>query len=70
MGLERAIVAILWLGWLVYWTVGALQACVGFAIIFLSFLRQLTLEEIWLRSYFGAEYELYQKRVKALIPHP
>jgi hypothetical protein len=51
-------------------TVGTLQACVGFAIIFLSFLRKLTVEEIWLRSYFGAEYELYQKRVKALIPHP
>src|SRR5215471_1122620 len=51
-------------------TSGNLQACVGFAVIFLSFWRKLTVEEIWLRSHFGAEYEVYQKRVKALIPHP
>jgi protein-S-isoprenylcysteine O-methyltransferase Ste14 len=30
----------------------------------------LNLEENWLRSHFGTEYELYQKRVSALIPHP
>ena len=51
-------------------TVGTLLACVGFAMIFLSFWRKLTIEEIWLRSHLGAQYEVYQKRVKALIPHP
>ena len=51
-------------------TLGNLQACIGFAVIFLSFWRKLTVEEIWLGFHFGAEYEVYQKRVKALIPHP
>jgi protein-S-isoprenylcysteine O-methyltransferase Ste14 len=46
------------------------QAFLGFAFIFVSFLRKLTLEESWLRSHFGMEYELYRKRVRALIPRP
>jgi protein-S-isoprenylcysteine O-methyltransferase Ste14 len=51
-------------------SLGTVQACFGFAFIFVSFLRKFTLEEIWLQSHFGSEYELYQKRVGALIPHP
>ena len=50
-------------------SIGTVQAVFGFAFILVSFLRKLTLEENWLRSHFGAEYELYQKRVSALIPH-
>ncbi|HYY26920.1 MAG TPA: isoprenylcysteine carboxylmethyltransferase family protein [Chthoniobacterales bacterium] len=50
-------------------TLGTLHACVGFVLIFVSFVRKLQIEENWLRSHFGAEYERYQKRVKALIPH-
>jgi protein-S-isoprenylcysteine O-methyltransferase Ste14 len=51
-------------------SLGTVQAFLGFAFILVSFLRKLTLEENWLRSHFGTEYELYQKRVRALIPHP
>jgi protein-S-isoprenylcysteine O-methyltransferase Ste14 len=51
-------------------SIGTLQAFFGFVFIFVSFLRKLTLEEHWLRSHFGTEYEIYQKRVRALIPHP
>jgi protein-S-isoprenylcysteine O-methyltransferase Ste14 len=50
-------------------SIGTVQAVFGFAFILVSFLRKLTLEENWLRLHFGAEYELYQKRVSALIPH-
>ena len=49
---------------------GTVQAFLGFAFMLVSFLRKLTLEENWLRSHFGTEYQLYQKRVRALIPHP
>jgi protein-S-isoprenylcysteine O-methyltransferase Ste14 len=51
-------------------SLGTFQAFLGFAFILVSFLRKLNLEENWLRSHFGTEYELYQKRVSALIPHP
>ena len=51
-------------------SLGTFQALLGFAFIFVSFLRKLTLEENWLRSHVGTEYEIYQKRVRALIPHP
>ncbi len=51
-------------------SIGTVQAFFGFAFIFASFLRKLTLEENWLQLHFGEEYELYQKRVRALIPHP
>jgi protein-S-isoprenylcysteine O-methyltransferase Ste14 len=40
----------------------------GFAFMLISFVRKLKIEETWLRSQFGAEYEAYQNRVKALIP--
>jgi protein-S-isoprenylcysteine O-methyltransferase Ste14 len=51
-------------------TLGTVRACVGFVLMFISFVRKLQIEEVWLRSHFGAEYERYQKRVKALIPFP
>ena len=51
-------------------SLGTVRAFLGFAFLLVSFLRKLTLEENWLRSHFGTEYELYQKRVRALIPHP
>ena len=49
-------------------SLGTVRAFLGFAFILVSFLRKLALEENWLRSHFGTEYELYQKRVRALIP--
>jgi protein-S-isoprenylcysteine O-methyltransferase Ste14 len=51
-------------------TLGTVHACLGFVFMFVSFVRKLQIEETWLRSHFGAEYERYQKRVKALFPHP
>lgn len=49
-------------------TLGTISAFVGFAFMLISFVRKLKIEETWLRSQFGAEYEAYQNRVKALIP--
>jgi protein-S-isoprenylcysteine O-methyltransferase Ste14 len=49
-------------------TLGTISAFAGFALMVISFLRKLKIEETWLRSQFGAEYEEYQNRVKALIP--
>ena len=50
-------------------TIGTIQAFLGFALIFIAVIRKLTLEETWLRSEFGEEYERYRRRVKALVPH-
>jgi protein-S-isoprenylcysteine O-methyltransferase Ste14 len=49
-------------------SIGTVQSCIGLAIIFISFVRKLTLEEQWLCAHLGAEYEHYRRRVKALIP--
>jgi protein-S-isoprenylcysteine O-methyltransferase Ste14 len=49
-------------------TLGTIPAFAGFAFMLISFVRKLKIEETWLRSQFGAEYEAYQNRVKALIP--
>ena len=49
-------------------TLGTISASAGFAFMLISFVRKLKIEETWLRSQFGAEYEAYQNRVKALIP--
>ena len=49
-------------------TLGTISAFAGFAFMLISFVRKLKIEETWLRSQFGAEYEAYQNRVKALIP--
>jgi protein-S-isoprenylcysteine O-methyltransferase Ste14 len=50
-------------------SIGTVQSCIGLAIIFVSFVRKLTLEEQWLCAHLGAEYEPYRRRVKALIPY-
>jgi protein-S-isoprenylcysteine O-methyltransferase Ste14 len=47
---------------------GTISAFAGFTFMVISFVRKLKIEETWLRSQFGAEYEAYQHRVKALIP--
>jgi protein-S-isoprenylcysteine O-methyltransferase Ste14 len=49
-------------------TLGTISAFAGFAFMLISFVRKLKIEETWLRSQFGAEYEAYQNRVPALIP--
>lgn len=48
--------------------IGTLQSFLGFALLFGSFIRKLTLEERWLREHLGGEYVRYQDRVKALVP--
>lgn len=50
-------------------SIGTVQSCLGLAMMFLSFVRKLTLEERWLCTDLGAEYENYRHRVKALIPY-
>jgi protein-S-isoprenylcysteine O-methyltransferase Ste14 len=49
-------------------TIGTLQACLGVAIIFLAVVRKMALEEEWMATQFGNEYEVYRRRVNALIP--
>jgi protein-S-isoprenylcysteine O-methyltransferase Ste14 len=49
-------------------TIGTLQACVGVAIIFIAVVRKMALEEQWMAAQFGNEYEVYRRRVNALIP--
>ena len=49
-------------------TLGTISAFAGFAFMLRSLVRKLKIEETWLRYQFGAEYEAYQNRVKALIP--
>jgi protein-S-isoprenylcysteine O-methyltransferase Ste14 len=49
-------------------TIGTLQSCVGVAIIYVAVLRKIALEEQWMAAQFGNEYEVYRRRVNALIP--
>jgi protein-S-isoprenylcysteine O-methyltransferase Ste14 len=49
-------------------TIGTLQSCVGVAIIFVAVVRKMALEEQWMAAQFGNEYEVYRRRVNALIP--
>jgi protein-S-isoprenylcysteine O-methyltransferase Ste14 len=49
-------------------TIGSLQACIGAAIIFIAVVRKMAIEEQWMAAQFGNEYELYRRRVNALIP--
>ena len=49
-------------------TLGTMPAFAGFAFMLIAFVRKLKIEETWLCSQFGAEYEAYRNRVKALIP--
>jgi protein-S-isoprenylcysteine O-methyltransferase Ste14 len=50
-------------------TIGTIRSWLGLAIIFAAVVRKLLLEEQWMCAHFGPEYELYRRRVKALIPH-
>jgi protein-S-isoprenylcysteine O-methyltransferase Ste14 len=47
---------------------GEWRGIVAVVIVFLALWRKLRLEERWMRERFGAPYEDYAKRVKALIP--
>ena len=38
------------------------------ALFFLAALRKYRLEERWMREHFGAAYDAYQARVKAIVP--
>ena len=49
-------------------SIGTARSCIAIVLMFLSFVVKLTLEERWLCAHFGAEYEEYRRRVKALIP--
>ena len=50
-------------------SIGTVRSCIAIVLMFLSFVVKLTLEERWLCAHFGAEYEAYRRRVKALIPY-
>lgn len=49
--------------------VGQLRAVLAFVLIAVSIGYKLRLEEQWMREQFGAKYETYSGRVKALVPH-
>jgi protein-S-isoprenylcysteine O-methyltransferase Ste14 len=49
-------------------SIGTVRSFIAIVLMFLSFAVKLTLEERWLCAHFGAEYEEYRRRVKALIP--
>ncbi len=47
---------------------GQWRGIVAVALVYLSLLRKYRLEERWMRERFGAAYEDYSRRVKALVP--
>jgi protein-S-isoprenylcysteine O-methyltransferase Ste14 len=47
---------------------GEWRGLLGTAIVGVSFWFKLRLEERWMREQFGARYEDYMRRVKALVP--
>lgn len=47
---------------------GEWRGLLAFAIVAVSFWFKLKLEERWMREQFGARYEDYMRRVKALVP--
>jgi protein-S-isoprenylcysteine O-methyltransferase Ste14 len=49
-------------------SIGTVLSCIALALMFVSFVLKLTLEERWLCAHLGAEYKEYRRRVKALIP--
>ena len=49
--------------------VGRWRALLGAALVMLALWLKLRLEEKWMRKEFGAAYEDYCRRVRALIPH-
>lgn len=44
------------------------RGLLAFALIVLAFCLKLRLEEKWMRAQFGAKYEAYAGRVKAVVP--
>lgn len=48
--------------------VGQVRGWVSVLFVLASFWMKLTLEEQWMREVFGAQYEEYARRVKALVP--
>lgn len=48
--------------------VGQVRAVLAFALIVISLWYKLRLEEKWMRAQFGATYEGYAGRVKAVVP--
>lgn len=47
---------------------GQVRAVVAFGLVVLSLWLKLRLEEKWMRAQFGAQYEVYAGRVKAVVP--
>lgn len=47
---------------------GELRGLLAFAIVAMSFVVKLRLEERWMREQFGSAYDDYAQRVKALVP--
>jgi len=48
--------------------IGQIRALLGFALVAIAPGLKLRLEEKWMRTQFGAKYEAYSERVKALVP--
>ncbi|MGH9520834.1 MAG: methyltransferase family protein [Terriglobales bacterium] len=48
--------------------VGQVRGWVSVLFVLASFWIKLTLEEQWMREVFGAKYDEYARRVKALVP--
>lgn len=47
---------------------GQVRGVVAFGLVFVSLWLKLRLEEKWMRAQFGAKYEAYAGRVKAVVP--
>jgi protein-S-isoprenylcysteine O-methyltransferase Ste14 len=54
------------LGWAI--AVDRWRGPLAVAIVFVALLRKYRLEERWMRERFGAAYDAYRSRVKALVP--
>jgi len=48
--------------------IGEWRGLLSVVIVFVSFWRKLRLEEKWLGQHFGAAYQAYRQRTKALLP--
>lgn len=48
--------------------IGEIRGFLAVGTAFIAYYRKTRMEEIWLARHFGAEYEQYQKQVKALVP--
>jgi len=47
---------------------GAVRGLIGFALVFIGWWMKSRLEETFLEKQFGADYALYKREVKGLIP--